>query len=316
VAGARVIALDMDANRLAFCRDHLGVEFTAPAGETALDTVRDMTDGDLPTLVFDATGNPHSTNGSLQFLANNSRLVFVGHHPVPIALVGTGGMARRHLKGLATLYASGFRNLDLVAIYGRTPKKADTLADEAAALLGQRPQVFTDLAQMAQAGSVVGVSITTDTGSHHSVALACLQAGFHVLIEKPLALTIRGCTLVIDAARQRGRVLSVAENYRRDPMNRLARALLADGAIGTPGVMLESRIGGANKLFITPWRHQKMSGTVVFDTGVHNADILHYLIELVGYTGLFDYVEFMAGSRPMPCSRWKIRGGPSRPLTT
>ena len=63
---------------------------------------------------------------------------------------------------------------------------------------------------------------------HHRVAVACLEAGLHVLCEKPLALTIRGCDLIAEAAAQRaGRIVSVAENYRRDPINRLARALIA-----------------------------------------------------------------------------------------
>jgi predicted dehydrogenase len=196
---------------------------------------------------------------------------------IPIAMVGAGGMARRQLKGLVSLYQSSFRNIDLVAVYGRTRAKAEMLADEATDLLGQRPQVFTDLHTMANTmPEIQGVTVVTDSGSHHSVANTCLNAGFHVLIEKPLALTIRGCNLVINTARSLGKILSVAENYRRDPINRLAKALIYDRAIGDPRMMLESRIGGGNQLFITPWRHQKLSGTVVLDTGVHNADILQF----------------------------------------
>jgi predicted dehydrogenase len=108
------------------------------------------------------------------------------------------------------------------------------------------------------------------------VASACLEAGLHVQCEKPLAITLRGCNTVIEAVRRNGRILSVAENFRRDPINRLARALLRDGAIGTPHLMVETSIGGGNRLMITPWRHQKLSGTVALDVGVHNADILQY----------------------------------------
>ena len=59
-----------------------------------------------------------------------------------------------------------------------------------------------------------------------------LDLGLHTLCEKPLALTIRGCNQVIAAAERSGKILSVAENFRRDPINRLVRALLDDGAIG------------------------------------------------------------------------------------
>src|SRR5579885_1296416 len=80
----------------------------------------------------------------------------------------------------------------------------------------------------------------------------------------------------METARGKGKILSVAENYRRDPINRLAKALLDDGAIGTPQLMIETGIGGGNQLFITPWRHQKLRVTLTLDAGVHNADILMY----------------------------------------
>ena len=106
--------------------------------------------------------------------------------------------------------------------------------------------------------------------------MACLQAGLHVLSEKPLALTVRGCNLIIDAAQRAGRIVSVAENYRRDPINRLARALIRDGAIGDPRLMIETNIGGRNVIAITPWRHMKNTGTITVDAGIHYADILRF----------------------------------------
>jgi predicted dehydrogenase len=188
-------------------------------------------------------------------------------------------MGRRHLTGLAALYRSDFRNVDLVAVCDINQQNAEDLADEAQASLGARPRVFTSVAAMArEMPEIEGVDVPTDTGSHHRVATDCLRAGFHVQIEKPLAITMRGCNLVIETARNTGRILSVAENYRRDPINRLARALIDDGAIGTPQLMVETSIGGGNQLFITPWRHQKLHGTLTLDAGVHNADILMYYL--------------------------------------
>ncbi len=221
---------------------------------------------------------------------------------VPLAIVGTGGMARRYLRGLHALRATDFDMIDLVAVYGRTPANAEKLADEAVALLGCRPRVWDDLGAMAAAmPEIAGVVIVTDTGSHHAVAHDCLLAGWHVLIEKPLALTIRGCNLVIDTARRMGKILSVAENYRRDPINRLAKALIDAGAIGAPRVMIEQRIGGGNQLFITPWRHQKLSGTLVLDTGVHNADIMQFYLgrptRVYGEGRIFERYRYPAAQR-------------------
>jgi len=78
-AGARVIAMDVNEARLEFCRRSLGVD------ETLLATVPDvpaellrLVDGDLPTAVFDATGNPKSMMASFQYPAHGGRLIFVG----------------------------------------------------------------------------------------------------------------------------------------------------------------------------------------------------------------------------------------------
>jgi len=78
VAGAQVIVLDTNPRRLDFCRRCLHVEHTVTAAESALDAIRGLTGGDLPTLVFDATGNAQSMAASFQYAANGSRVVFVG----------------------------------------------------------------------------------------------------------------------------------------------------------------------------------------------------------------------------------------------
>jgi predicted dehydrogenase len=167
--------------------------------------------------------------------------------------------------------------VELVAVCDLNRQNADDLADEAAALLGARPAVFTDSATMArEVDGLEAADCTTATASHHKAATDLLDLGLHTLCEKPLALTIRGCKNVIAAAARSGKILSVAENFRRDPINRLVRALLDDGAIGARQFMMETTIGGRDTLAITPWRHQKLTGTITLDAGVHNADILQY----------------------------------------
>ncbi|HEV7214885.1 MAG TPA: Gfo/Idh/MocA family oxidoreductase, partial [Chloroflexota bacterium] len=216
---------------------------------------------------------------------------------INLAIVGCGGMGRRHLAGLAELAQSDFASVRLQAVCDLNERNADDLADEALALLGYRPRVFLSSAEMVrQMDGLVGADVTVDTGVHHRVATECLDLGLHVQCEKPLALTIRGCKQVMAAAARSGRVLSVAENFRRDPMNRLVKALLDDGAIGTPRLMVETSIGGGNRIVITPWRHHKRSGTIVLDAGVHNADILQYYLgpvrEVYGEAKLFEKIRY------------------------
>jgi predicted dehydrogenase len=193
-------------------------------------------------------------------------------------------------------------NIELVAVCDLNQDNAEFLAGEATDLLGRRPRVYADIAVMARelGGDLQGASITTEVASHHRVAVACLEAGLHVMCEKPLALTVRACDVIAEAAARHQRIVSVAENYRRDPINRLARALIQDGAIGDPRLMIETHIGGQNRIAITPWRHMKHTGTIAVDAGVHYADILRYLIgeirTVFGEARLHEKVRFNTGS--------------------
>jgi predicted dehydrogenase len=198
---------------------------------------------------------------------------------IPLAIVGCGGMGGRHLLGLRELYHTDMCNVELVAACDLRADNAERLADDAEKLLGRRPLVFGDMADMVAAVSdLQAVDITTDSGSHDGVACAAFDLGLHVLCEKPLALTIRGCNRIIEAQERSGKVLSVAENYRRDPMSRLTKALLDVGVVGDPFVFFYISAGGGNRIIITPWRHQKNTGGMLLDGGVHDADmILYYL---------------------------------------
>lgn len=196
---------------------------------------------------------------------------------VRLAIVGCGGMGRRHLAGLAELSRTPHMNITLEAVCDPNVQNAEDLADEAHELLGARPAVFGNAEQMVrEVDGLEAADCATDTGSHHRAATQLLELGLNVQCEKPLALTIRGCNQILEAARRSERILSVAENFRRDPMNRLVRALLDEGAIGERQFMSEVDIAGRDSILITPWRHMKLTGAISLDAGVHNADILQY----------------------------------------
>ena len=77
LAGARVIALELSAPRLEFAQRHLGAEPLPGTGDVPA-RLRELLGGDLPTLVFDATGSARSMMAAPQYLANGGTLVFVG----------------------------------------------------------------------------------------------------------------------------------------------------------------------------------------------------------------------------------------------
>ncbi|HEU4329021.1 MAG TPA: zinc-binding alcohol dehydrogenase family protein [Roseiflexaceae bacterium] len=78
LAGADVVGMELSASRRAFCRSQLGVEHWVDGQRDQRAQLRDLLCGELPTVVFDATGNPASMTRSFDYVAHGGRLVFVG----------------------------------------------------------------------------------------------------------------------------------------------------------------------------------------------------------------------------------------------
>lgn len=197
---------------------------------------------------------------------------------VGIALVGAGFMGRRHLLGYAALQTAGYDRFTVEAILDLNPEVAEARATEAETLLGYRPHVYTSLDALLEDPDVNAVDIVTDPRTHHTIAVQAMEAGRHVVCEKPLALTVRTARQMTDAAERTGMVLATAENYRRGGSNRLAKAVLDSGVLGELFLMREVRVGGDDGVIISPWRHMKRSGSIGLDMPIHYADIVEYLL--------------------------------------
>ncbi|HRO44796.1 zinc-binding alcohol dehydrogenase family protein [Agriterribacter sp.] len=79
IAGARVIAMDFNETRLEFCKNTMNVAYTInPSAEDAIKRLAEITNGDMPTVVIDATGNRKAINNGLQYLAHGGRYVLIG----------------------------------------------------------------------------------------------------------------------------------------------------------------------------------------------------------------------------------------------
>ena len=101
VAGSRITVLDINDRRLAFCKDVMGVENSVRSNGSELKRLEEITDGALPTLVIDATGNAKSMSNSFNYVGHTGRLVFVGIVTTEIAFPDPLLHARE-----MTLYAS------------------------------------------------------------------------------------------------------------------------------------------------------------------------------------------------------------------
>ncbi|MVN90082.1 zinc-binding alcohol dehydrogenase family protein [Mucilaginibacter aquatilis] len=79
IAGGKVIAMDVSNERLQFCKENLGIEYTInPLDGNAVEQLREITGGDMASVVVDATGNLKAINGGIDYLAHGGRYVLIG----------------------------------------------------------------------------------------------------------------------------------------------------------------------------------------------------------------------------------------------
>jgi predicted dehydrogenase len=187
-------------------------------------------------------------------------------------------MGCRHVIGMQKLQQAGKLNFDLVAVCDVMPENLRRMGNHVEELLGRAPLKFNDFDAMINAMKLDGIIVTTSPEMHLDVAEKAFAAGLHVMVEKPITLTVAEGVRLVEAAKQANRKLAVAENYRRDPINRLGKALVESGAIGTPFLATQESSGGGEFVIITPWRHRKDRGGIVIDMGVHYTDILEFYL--------------------------------------
>jgi predicted dehydrogenase len=199
--------------------------------------------------------------------------------PIDLMLVGCGLMGGRHLRGYGELERVRPGSLRLRAVCDLRHEAAERVAAEAEALLGYRPTVCARAEEaLAREPGIAAADVVTEPRSHPEIVVPLLESGLHVQVEKPLSVSVAAGRRMVEAAGRAGRILSVAENYRRDPMNRLLRHVVRSGAIGEPCFLLDVHVQDGRRVVVSPWRHEWRNGGIVLDMGIHYADMVEYLM--------------------------------------
>ena len=191
-----------------------------------------------------------------------------------VGMIGAGGIARSHMRAIAE--TGNIRTAAVMDIY-REP------AEAAATEFGAR--AYTDLEAMLNDPEVEGVHVCTPHNRHGEQVVAAAEAGKHVLVEKPMALTLDECDRMIAASEKADRVLMVGQVMRYYPMSRKVKQLIADGAIGKVGHLLRRRLGNFNPTPApgqdTHWYLDLEAGgiCVLYCFGPHEYDILHWYMD-------------------------------------
>jgi predicted dehydrogenase len=212
-------------------------------------------------------------------------------------------MGQRHIKGLHKLQSIGQQQFELVGVCDVMSDSAASAAQLASELLGTTPTAHSSLDEMRGIHSGLdAIIITTAPDTHAAIGVGALDHGVHVMVEKPVALTVSQGQRLVEAAARNRRTLAVAENYRRDPLNRLARAVIESGALGSIYLVVQSSSGAGEKVIITPWRHRRSSGGIVVDMGIHYADLLEYFLGPI--THVFGFNSIVDKRRLDDAGKW------------
>lgn len=199
----------------------------------------------------------------------------VTHKSVSVAVIGAGFISDYHVKGLQAAGGS-----DIVALVGRRP---ETTACKAEALgIGR---IETDYRRILDDRSIDAVVVASPDDTHERIAIDSLQAGKHVLLQKPMALDSAQCRAIIHADMLAGRRLTVSFMHRYFPEVRWLRDLLAAGTLGAVhSVRIRNATPGADwgDWFFTPGN---VSGGVVMQLGVHGIDLCRHLFGAIASVG-------------------------------
>jgi 1,5-anhydro-D-fructose reductase (1,5-anhydro-D-mannitol-forming) len=248
--------------------------------------------------------------------------------PLRIGLVGAGRILPAHLRGYQLLRQAGVDSFRITALTSRNPADAESFPMRGHGPPPRPPvssdpndplavphlyvsdfqddvdaRVYDSLDAMLQDDVVDALDISASLPVHHSAALAGIRRGKHCLVQKPFAITVAAGRAMVEAARQHGVSLGVAENLRYAPASRIARWLIDAGLLGEVQMCARWGIGtrewSPDRIVAqTPWRHRKLEAGAgaALDIGVHLMHQLRYLggeIESVsGSTRIFEPVRY------------------------
>lgn len=186
-----------------------------------------------------------------------------------VAFIGCGGIAQTHANALKT-----FPDVEIVAGVDIDESKLDNWKEKH----GQQP-VFTDWKKMLKEIKPDGVSVCTPNGVHAQPTIDALNAGAHVIVEKPMAMNPAQCEKMIAAANKNKKKLTIGFQYRYHPNTQFLKRAVDDGQFGD---IMFVRCHALRRRGIPNWgvfgqKHLQGGGPMI-DIGVHCIEMAHYVM--------------------------------------
>jgi predicted dehydrogenase len=228
-----------------------------------------------------------------------------------IGLIGTGGRGRHcrliHDPGQGVEIAAG----------------ADPCGDAQNVFHEYIPEakLFSDYREMLRDGEIGAVIISTPDHMHEEMAIASLEAGKAVYLEKPMAITIEGCDRILACAMRTGSKLFIGHNMRYKPFVLKMKEIIDSGVVGElQAGWCRHFVGYGGDAYFRDWHSERRNTTgLLLQKGSHDIDVMHWLMgsytrSVVGMGMLSVYNRCKRRSPDTPgCAAWDSSHYP--PLT-
>lgn len=201
---------------------------------------------------------------------------------IRFGLIGCGRVSPRHVQSIAELGAR------LVAVADVITSRAERVAKE------QHAEAYADYRRMLERQDIDVINICTPSGMHAQMTIEALQAGKHVIVEKPMALNLLDADRMIATAKSTGKKLGVVLQNRYNPPMQDLRRLVDQNRLG------KLLLGNATVRWYRPQEYYEdgwhgtwaMDGGALMNQSIHHIDALQWLMGEV--ESVFAYTATLA----------------------
>lgn len=216
--------------------------------------------------------------------------------PLKYALIGCGRIAPNHLKAAIN------NRLEVAALCDPVQENISRLLKTLEQPLFPAPRQYADHRQMLDTERPQLVAIATESGRHATIALDCINAGCHVIIEKPIALSLTDADEIISRAKQRGVLVCACHQNRFNKAVQRLRQAVEQGRFGRLlyGTAHIRWNRGLDYYRQAPWRGSwEQDGGALMNQCIHNIDLLRWMMgdeidQVVGMTDRLNHPEIEA----------------------
>lgn len=206
------------------------------------------------------------------------------------AIIGCGRISKKHAEAIA----NNFKDAELVAVCDIVPEKMDvtiekyyevlhknSFNEEIAVTTEKSISKYVNYTEMLEKEDIDIVTIATESGYHAKHAIDCLNAGKHVIVEKPMALSTKDADEMIKSAKKNNVKLAVCHQNRFNPPIQKLRKAIEEGRFGKLVNGTARILWNRNDDYYkqAPWRGTwELDGGTLMNQCIHNIDLLQWMM--------------------------------------